>query len=450
MATKSDKTKEKAESNKSGSKKYITVQEAINQGKGTVCLRGWIHRERGSNQLKFVVLRDSTNLIQCVLSKEELGKQWDIIDKLQIEASIKVSGEIKEDKRAPTGYEVQVKEFELVGKSENFPIAKDQSVEFLADNRHLWLRSRKMTAMLKIRSTIFGAIDEYFKSEGFYEYHSPIFQAVQCEGGSTLFSVDYFGKKDVFLAQTWQLYAEPAIFSLEKIYTIAPSFRAERSKTSRHLTEYWHAEMEVAWASFEEIMDHGEKMIKLVVKTVLEKNKSELEILGRDWKKLEPTVKKPFVRMTYDEALKILKEKFKMEVEWGKDLRTIEEEKLVSLYDVPVICTHYPKVVKAFYMTEDPKNPKVVQGCDFLAPEGNGEIIGGSHREHDLEKIKKRLVEQGEDPKQYEFYLDTRRYGSVPHGGFGLGIERLVKWICGLENIKDAIPFPRTMERYKP
>jgi len=307
-----------------------------------------------------------------------------------------------------------------------------------------------MTSILKIRSTVFQAIDEYFKSVGFYEYHSPIFQAVQCEGGSELFTVDYFGKKDVFLGQTWQLYAEPAIFGLEKIYTISPSFRAEKSKTSRHLTEYWHAEMEMAWADFDEIIDHGEKLLKHIVKKVLAERKAELKILERDVKKLEPTVKKPFVRMTYTEALEILKKKCKMDVPWGKDLRTIEEEKLTELYDVPIICTHYPKKVKAFYMTEDPDDPKVVQGCDFLAPEGHGEIVGGSHREHDIEKVKKRLIEDGEDPKEYEFYLDTRRYGSVPHGGFGMGVERVIKWICGLDTIKDAIPFPRTMERYKP
>jgi len=430
--------------------KFISIKEAIEQGQGQVSIRGWVYRERGSNKLKFITLRDSTNVIQCVLDRGNFDSTWSEVDSIRMETSMELSGEIKKDERAPTGYELQVKEFKVVGKSENFPINKDQSVEFLADNRHLWLRSRRMTSMLKIRSTVFAAIDEFFKGEGFYEYHSPIFQAVQCEGGSELFSVNYFDKKDVFLAQTWQLYAEPAIFALEKIYTISPSFRAEKSKTSRHLTEYWHAEMEVAWANFEEIQNYGERLLKHIVKKVLDNNKPELELLERDWKKLLPTLEKPFIRMTYTEALKILKDKFEMDIEWGKDLRTIEEEKLVSLYDVPVICTYYPKKVKAFYMTEDQENPEVVQGCDFLAPEGNGEIIGGSHREHDLEKIKARLREQGEDPAQYEFYLDTRRYGSVPHGGFGLGVERVIKWVCGLDNIKDAIPFPRTMERYKP
>ncbi len=430
--------------------KYISIQEAISQSSGKVSIHGWVHRERGSNKLKFVVLRDSSNVIQCVFDRVKFEKSWEEIDHLQMEASLEIHGELHEDKRAPTGYEVQVTDYKLIGKSENFPIAKDQSVEFLADNRHLWLRSRKMTAVLKIRSTVFAAIDEYFKGEGFYEYHSPIFQAVQCEGGSTLFKVDYFGKKDVFLAQTWQLYAEPAIFALEKIYTISPSFRAEPSKTSRHLTEYWHAEMELAWSTFKDIQDYGEKLIKHVIKRVLEKNLPDLEVLGRDVKKLEPSLKKPFVRMTYTEALKILKDKCKVDIEWGKDLRTIEEDNLSKLHDTFIICTHYPKAVKAFYMIEEPKDPRTVQGCDFIAPEGYGEIIGGSQREHDIEKIKQRLLEQGEDLKAYEFYLDTRRYGSVPHGGFGMGVERLVSWICGLDNIKDAIAFPRTMERYKP
>ncbi len=430
--------------------KPLSIQKAIELGSGKVSIHGWVHRERGSNQLKFVILKDSSNLIQCVFERSKFESQWPEIDKLQVEAALEITGTLKKDERAPTGYEIAVENYALVGTSENFPIAKDQSVEFLADNRHLWLRSRKMTAVLKIRSTIFAAIHEYFHKQGFYEYHSPIFQAVQCEGGSELFSVNYFDKKDVFLSQSWQLYAEPAIFALEKIYTIAPSFRAEKSKTSRHLTEYWHAEMEMAWSKFKDIYGHGEKLIKHVVKRVLERNLPELTILERDLKKLEPALQKPFVRMTYTEALKILKEKCGMDVEWGKDLRTIEEEKLAQLYDVPIICTHYPKKVKAFYMMEDPKNPETVQGCDFLAPEGHGEIIGGSQREHDLEKIKARLRLQGEDPAMYEFYLDTRRYGSVPHGGFGLGVERLVRWICGLESIKDAIPFPRTLERYKP
>lgn len=429
-------------------KKISEILSEEYEGK-EVTIRGWVYRHRASSKMVFITLRDSTEIIQCVI-KNDNENNFEKATDLYIESSLILKGILKKDERAPTGYELQVNEIEVVHKGEPYPITKDQSIEFLADNRHLWLRGRKMTSILKIRSTVFEALDEYFKMKGFYEYHSPIFQAVQCEGGSELFTVDYFDKKDVFLAQTWQLYAEPAIFALEKIYTISPSFRAEKSKTSRHLTEFWHAEMEVAWAEFDDIINYGEEMLKHVVNKVLEKNMRELNLLERDVEKLIPTVEKPFIRMTYDEALVILKEKFDMEVEWGKDLRTIEEEKITSLYDRPVICTHYPKKVKAFYMMEDSENPEVVLGCDFLAPEGCGEIIGGSQREHNIEEIKKRLIEDGEKPEEYEFYLDTRRYGSVPHGGFGLGVDRLVRWICGLETIKDAIPFPRTMERYKP
>lgn len=432
---------------------FVSIADAMKKGKGKVAVRGWVYRERGSNALKFIVLRDSTNIIQCVLEKKDFEEQWAEIDAVQIEASVEIEGEIKEEKRAPSGFEIHATKFVLVGESNEFPINKDLNEELLGDRRHLWLRSRKMTAILKVRSTVFAAIHEYFHSEGFYEYQSPIFQAVQAEGGSTLFNVDYFGKKGVFLAQTWQLYAEPAIFSLEKIYTIAPSFRAEQSKTSRHLTEYWHAEMEVAWANFDNIINYGEGLLKHIVKRVLEKNQEELKILERDPKKLEPTIKKAFPRITYDDALKLLKEKCKMHVEWGKDLRTIEEDKLSELFDTPIAVTRYPKKVKAFYMKEpddsDPEKP-VVNGVDFIAPEHYGEIIGGSERESDMEKIKERLKEEGEKIENYSFYLDTRKYGSVPHGGFGMGVERVISWICGLETIKDAIPFPRTMARTTP
>lgn len=428
----------------------MQIQEAMKQGTGNVKLHGWVYRERKSKELIFIVLRDATNIIQCVVKKSNVSeKEWAGAEKLLVESSLEIEGEIKEDKRAPTGYEVAVKKINIVHFSEVFPINKDQSVEFLADNRHLWLRSRKMAAILKIRSTVFGAIHEYFRSKKFYEYQSPIFQSVQAEGGSTLFEVNYFGKP-VYLAQTWQLYAEPAVFALEKIYCIAPSFRAEKSKTSRHLTEYWHAEMETSWEGFKELQDYGEGLIKHILKKVLELNEGELKILERDVGKLRPSLEKPFPRMTYTDALNVLKDKNNLGVGWGKDLRTIEEDEIVKNYDTPIIVTHYPKAVKAFYMREDPENHDVVLGFDMLAPEGYGEVIGASEREPDLEKIKKRLEEQGEDPSQYEFYLDTRKYGSVQHAGFGMGVERVIAWICGLESIRDAIPFPRTMLRYKP
>ena len=432
-------------------KKYLSVKEILDKKEGDVSLRGWVYRIRDQKDNIFITIRDETGIIQLIAAKEKLKEEEFLLAKtLGIESSIIVYGKLRKEERSPQGYEIDIDSLKLIGKSENYPISKDFSEEFLLDVRHLWLRSRKMTAILKIRSTAIGAIHEYFRKEGFYEYQSPILQSVQCEGGSSLFKVDYFEQEGVFLAQTWQLYAEPAIFSLGKIYTIAPSFRAEKSKTSRHLTEYWHAEMEGAWIDFEQLQDYGEGLIKHVIKTVLEKHKEDLEILKRDINLLETAISKPFVRMTYTESLKLLKEKADMDVEWGKDLRTIEEDKLSKLHDTFVIVTRYPKIVKAFYMKEDPDDSKVVLGFDCIGPEGYGEIIGASEREPDLEKIKKRLEDDGEDPKHYEFYLDTRRYGSVPHAGFGMGVERLIAYITGVDNIKDTIPFPRTMVRYKP
>ena len=429
--------------------KFISLAEAIKKGKGKVAVRGWVHRERGSNKMKFIVLRDYSDLVQCVLHYEDFSKQWDEIDKIQVEASVEVEGKIKADKRAPTGFEIQVSKIKLVGKSEEFPIQKDLNEELLGDRRHLWLRSQKMSSILKIRHTVLQAIREHWIKNGFYEYHSPTLIGSPAEGGSTMFKADYFGKP-IYLAQTWQLHAEPGIFSLEKIFTIQPSFRAEKSKTSRHLTEYWHAEMEVAWEDFNYLQNDAEALMKHIIKKVLSANKKELKFLKRDIKKLQPSLKKRFPRLTYDEVLKVLKQKKKINIKWGKDLRTIEEDKLSELYDTPIIVTHYPKEVKAFYMKEEIKNAKVVLGFDMIGPEGYGELIGASQREEDINKLKKNLEAQGEDVSKYDFYFDSRRYGSVPHGGFGMGVERVISWICGLDNIKDAVAFPRTMTRMSP
>lgn len=428
---------------------FISISEAMKKGHGKVAVRGWVHRERGSNEIKFLVIRDSSNVIQCVLKKEKFAKQWPDIDKIQIEYSVEIEGEIREDKRAPTGYEIDAEKINIIGSSNMFPINKDLNEELLGDRRHLWLRSRKMTAILKIRSTVTGALHEYFRNNGFYEFQSPIIIPGGAEEGPTLFEVNYFGKK-MYLTQTWQLYAEAAMYSLEKIYCIAPSFRAEKSKTSRHLTEYWHTEMEVAWANLDQLMDYAEEMVKHVLKRVLEKNKQEFEILGRDWKKLEPSIKKKFPRITYDEALKLLKEKKKINVSWGKDLRTVEEEKIMDLYDTPAFVHHYPKEIMAFYKPRDKENTKTALCFDLLAPEGNGELVGGSERDTNIEELKKSLKAKGEKIEDYSYYFDIHSYGPIPHGGYGLGTDRLVKWICGLETIKDAIGFPRTMSRFSP
>jgi len=429
--------------------KFISIQEAMKKGKGKVAVRGWCYRERGSNKLKFIVLRDHTNTIQCVIEKAKVGEdKFKVADKLQIEASLAVKGEIRKDKRAPTGYEISVDDFEVIGESHKYPISKDQSTEFLLDKRHLWIRSRKLAAVMKVRHTLIGAIHKFFRDRGYYEFHPPILQPSQCEGGSTLFEVKYYNDK-TYLTQSWQLYAEAAVFSLGKIYDVGPTFRAEKSKTSRHLSEFWMAEMEAAWMELDELTEVAKDEVRFILKEVLKNNKEELKMLGQDIEKLKKVASKPFPTITYDEALKILKKK-KVDVPWGKDLRTIEEDKLMEEFDVPLVVTHYPKQAMAFYKPKDKKNPKTALCMDMLVPEGYGEIVGGSQRGTDVKELIDSLKEQGEDPKNYEWYLDLRKYGSVPHSGYGLGVERLLAWICKLDNIKDAIPFPRTPLRWKP
>lgn len=428
----------------------LSIKEALEKKKGKVSIRGWVYREAKLKDKIFLIIRDASDIIQCVVKKNIVSeKEWKATERLLVESSVELEGTIYEDKRAPTGFEIEVSKINVVSYAEPFPITKEINEELLLDRRHLWLRSRKMSSILKIRSTVFGAIHEFFRKQGFYEFQSPIIIPGGAEEGPTLFEIKYFDKK-AYLTQTWQLYAESAIFALEKIYTIAPSFRAEKSKTARHLTEYWHAEMELPWINLNELIDYADKLVKHIVKRVLENNKKELEILGRDIKKLEPSLKKPFPRISYDEALKLLKEKAKMTVPWGKDLRTIEEDKLTELFDTPVFVTHYPKEIMAFYKPRDPKNPKAALCFDLIAPEGHGELIGGSLRDLDIEELKKSLKSKGEKIEDYSYYLDTRRYGSVPHGGFGMGVERVVKWLCNLTTIKDAIAFPRTPDRFRP
>ncbi len=429
-------------------KEFISIENATKEEGREVAIRGWVYRERGSNKRKFVVLRDSTNIIQCLIEKDKVDeKTWESAKKLSIESSCKIVGKVKKDERSPTGYEIDVRKLSIVGLAEPFPITKDVSNEFLYDVRHLWLRSRKLIAVLKIRSEVFRAIDDFYRSQGFYEVTPPILTPVSCEGRLTLFEVKYYNKK-MYLTQTWQLYAEVLLPSLEKIYCNSPAFRAERSKTSRHLSEFYMSEMESAWADLKDIEKYGEELVSFIIKRVLENRKEELKILNRNIEDLKK-IKAPFPRITYTEAVEILK-KDGMNIEWGKDLRTIEEDKLVKHFDKPVIVTNYPSDVKAFYMPDDPKNPKTVLCYDMLAPEGYGEIIGGSQRSNDMEEIKRKLKRDGEDIKKYSWYLDSRKYGAVPHAGFGLGVERVISWICHLDNIKDAIPFPRTIKRAYP
>lgn len=430
-----------------------TKIEEILSGKKTgeeVKVRGWIYRTRSSGNIVFIVVRDSSGILQVTVKRGNLpDKEFMDAEKALVESSLEIKGIVKEDKRAPGGYEIQATGVNIIHFAEPFPIVKDQSPEFLLDNRHLWLRSQKLTSVLKIRSTVTGAIHKFFRDRGYYEFHAPILQPNQCEGGSTLFEVKYYDKK-TYLSQTWQLYAEAAIFALEKIYNVGPTFRAERSKTSRHLSEFWMAEMEAAWLHLDEIIEIAKEEVKFILKEVLENNKKELNVLGQDIEKLERISNSKFPTITYSEALKILKEKENMEVKWGKDLRTIEEERLMKHFETPVVVTNYPIEIMAFYKPKDQRDPKTALCFDMIAPEGYGEIIGGSERSLDIEDMTKRLKAAGENVENYQWYFDLRRYGSVPHSGYGLGVERLISWICKLDNIKDAIPFPRTVIRYKP
>jgi asparaginyl-tRNA synthetase len=417
---------------------FIQVRDAMKQemaGK-EVSLRGWIYRKRDQKELVFLMLRDSSDIIQlaCRGIKEA--------SEATIESSIEITGTVKEDKRAPGGFEIQVKSLKIIGLAETFPIAKDLSDEFTRDIRHLWIRSQKLTKIFKVRSEVLKAIHDFYEQRGYFEVQAPIFTGCACEGGSTLFEVKYFDQK-AYLAQSWQLYAEAMIQSLERIYTIAPSFRAEKSRTRRHLTEYWHHEMETAWMGHEELMSFEEDMILFIVDRILKTCEKELKDLGRDVSKLRE-VKKPFLRITYKEAVEKIGKK------WGDEITDKEEKELLEkLGEVPTFLTSFPRDMKAFYMRPDPKDPKVVLASDLLIP-GVGEVIGGSERIFDIKELLDSIKLYGLCQKDYEWYIDLRRYGAVPHSGFGMGVERIVMWLTGAEHILDTIPFPRTINRVTP
>ncbi len=411
-------------------------------------LRGWIHRIRAVGGKIFVVLRDATGILQVTVARDAVpAADFRAIERALIESSVIVKGHVAEDTRAPGGIEVRATSVRVVHAAEKFPIQEDLSEEFLLDVRHLWIRSQRMATILRVRHAAFAAVHEYFRDRGFWEVHPPMITPAGSEGGATLFQVRYFDR-DLHLTQSWQLYAEALVMALERIYTVAPSFRAEKSRTPRHLTEYWHAEMEEVWAGMDEVIRHAEGVVSHVCHRVAEERPDDVLALGRTPEFLK-AVAPPFDRYTYDEALEILKAKG-VEVEWGKDLRTLEERALTEGKTKPIIVSHYPRISQAFYKARDPQNPDLVLGFDVIAGDGVGELVGGSERETDLETIRQSLVHQGEDPKAYEWYLDSRRYGAVPHSGFGMGMERLVQWVCRLEHIRDAVPFPRTPARFAP
>lgn len=411
-----------------------------------VCIRGWVYRLREHKGKVFALIRDSTGVVQTVIARDKF--EADELEDLAIESSVVVRGIVVKDKRAPSGYEVHVDELKIIGPSHSFPITKDYSETFLLDVRHLWIRSRRMTSILKVRSEVFELIHEYFRKRGYYEVHCPMFITAAVEGGATLFELDYFDKGKVYLTQSSQFYLEALIYSLEKVYTIAPSFRAEKSRTRRHLTEFWHAEAEVAWAHLDDILKVEEELVTHVVRGVLDSSIEELNLLKRNVKTLE-NVKPPFPRVSYDEVIEILNDKG-FEIKWGEDLGADEERALTLEFDKPIFVVGFPESVKAFYHKNDPKRPEVTLSADLLAPEGYGEIIGGGERIEDEKELIDKIIRFGLEPKSYEWYIDLRRYGSVPHSGFGLGVDRLVMWICGLDHIIHAIPFPRTIRRVYP
>ena len=414
-----------------------------------VTLKGWIYNKRSSGKLHFLLIRDGTGVIQGVVSRAEVAPEaFEAAGILTQESSVVVSGKVRADSRAPGGYELSVSDVKPVQIAHEYPISpKEHGVDFLMDHRHLWLRSSRQHAILRIRATIIGAIRGYLDSQGFTLVDSPILTPSACEGTTTLFETTYFDEK-AYLSQSGQLYLESAAMALGKVYCFGPAFRAEKSKTRRHLIEFWIVEPEAAYFEHEDNLRLQEAVVTHAVQAVLHERQAELAVLERDVAKLE-CVQPPFPRITYDRAMEILRAQG-VEKTWGEDFGAPDETKLANLYDRPLFVEKYPSSVKAFYMQPDPERPDLALCDDLLAPEGYGEIIGGSQRIHDLALLESRIEQHNLPRDAYEWYLDLRRYGSVPHSGFGLGIERTVAWICGLEHVREAIPFPRTIYRLQP
>jgi asparaginyl-tRNA synthetase len=416
----------------------------------TVRLRGWLHNRRSSGKIHFLTLRDGTGFIQCVMVKKQVGDDvFTRADHLAQESAIVVEGSVRADTRAPGGYEVDVQNLEVVSESKDFPITpKEHGVDYLLDRRHLWIRSQRQAAILRVRHEVINAVRDFFNSRGFVLADTPIFTPAACEGTTTLFPVQYFEDATAYLTQSGQLYNEANAMALGRVYAFGPTFRAEKSKTRRHLTEFWMVEPEMAFATLDDVMDLAEGLLVSVVGRVLETRKRELQTLERDTTKLE-RVQSPFPRISYDEAVEILKKKG-LPFEWGGDFGAPDETALSEEFDRPICVHRYPSKVKAFYMKPDPDRPEVALGVDVLAPEGYGEIIGGGERISDYDLLLQRIKEHDLPQEAFEWYLDLRRYGTVPHGGFGMGIERCVSWICGLEHLREAIPYPRMLYRLYP
>ena len=412
-------------------------------------LRGWLYNKRSSGKLHFLQLRDGSGTIQCVVFKGDVAPDvFELCEEIPNESSLIIRGSVRKDDRSPLGFEIGVSAVECLQKAEPYPITpKSHGVAFLMDHRHLWLRSTRPSAILRIRSEVVKACRDFMEEREFILVDAPIFTPAACEGTTTLFSTDYFGET-AYLTQSGQLYMEAAAMAFGNVYCLGPTFRSEKSKTRRHLTEFWMIEPEMAYCDLEGDMDLAEEMVRYVVLRVLDRRKTELEILERDLSSLE-NIAQPFARISYDDAIAILANNG-VQFQWGTDLGGDDETVVSREFDTPVIVHRYPRDVKAFYMKEDGSNPDLALCMDMLAPEGYGEIIGGGQREDDLEILERKLVDHDLPKEAFEWYLDLRRYGSVPHAGFGMGIERVVSWVCGVHHVRETIPFPRTMQRIYP
>ncbi len=428
---------------------FARIQELGAHIGSSVTLRGWVYAKRSSGKIKFLMLRDGSGIVQIVFVKTQVSeKTWDDFEKLTQETSVHVTGKVKPDTRSKLGVELEGESIEILQIAQDYPIGpKEHGPDFLLSNRHLWLRSQRPHAVLRIRDRFVKAVRDFFDKDGFVLVDTPIFTPAACEGTTTLFETEYFGDK-AYLSQSGQLYGEAAAMAFGKVYCFGPTFRAEKSKTRRHLTEFWMIEPEVAFNDLEDNMRLAERFLEYTVGFVLEHCKTEFATLERDTSALE-RVKAPFPRISYTEAVEILKKKG-IPFEWGGDFGAPEETAISQEFDRPVFIHRFPTAIKAFYMKPDPTNPKVALGVDCIAPEGYGEIIGGGQREENLEALRQRIHEHGLQEENFNWFLDLRKYGSVPHAGFGLGLERTISWLCGLEHLREAAAFPRMMYRIYP
>ena len=433
------------------------INELKNYIGAEVTLKGWLYNSRSSGKLVFLQLRDGTGIVQCVVFKGNDEEVFEKAKALGQESSVIIRGAVKEDARSPIGVEVDVKDLEVVQNAHDYPITpKEHGTEFLMDNRHLWIRSRKQHAVLKVRHTVIKACRDFLDNQGFILADTPIFTPAACEGTTTLFEVDYFDDDKAYLTQSGQLYNEATAASLGRSYCFGPVFRAEKSKTRRHLTEFWMLEPEMAYARLDDVMNLGEGLIKYIVERVLSNRQEELKTLERDQTKLEAILSAGnFPRVHYDEAVRLLQEGFEKgemenKFEWGGDFGAPDETYISKQFDAPVFVHHFPAAIKAFYFERDAERAELALGADLIAPEGYGEVIGGGERAMDLEFLEKQIVEHNLPREAFEWYLDLRRFGSVPHAGFGMGVERCTAWMCGIEHVRETIPFPRMLYRLKP